>query len=178
MEYTFNKENKEISVKLEEYTLVYGEDGNKQTISYAEVEHLRMHYPKMVDGSKMFSCTIYITDRSPIKLQSVSKNKSETSSHFNHYHQFIRVLHFHLKVKSETNFSYGMSKGRLTIMLLSSILIILASYPLILILREHAVIVYTIVPMIIGLLIYRMYKRRPSSYRPDFIPGEVLPTKL
>lgn len=175
MEYSFYSQGLEQSIKLEEYSFVVTKGNTEYKINYAEVEGVRLRRPKSVKGKNIFSCKILITDKPSIIINSFNIVDNQIQGKFNHYNQFIRVLHFHLKNKSTASFRYGMSYGRLVFYSLSALLVLAVSYPLSIWLQEHLLSVYLVVPAVIAFSILKILTDKPGTYNPDGIPYEILP---
>lgn len=175
MEYSFFTEHHHYHLKLDNYSLTYSIDGKSSIISYAQVDTLRMEYPKSIQNQKLYSCTLATTDGPTIKIKSFNTENNEYENQFNHYNQFIRVLHIHLMTKSKSQFKYGMSLQKCLIFSFLIIGVLLGSYFLNLIISNYQVIIYIISPVIVAYLIYQLIIRRPVVYKPELIPYEILP---
>lgn len=171
MEYSFFNAKGKHSIHLEEYSFIYKSNEGEKRIRYAQINRVRLKRPKSVDNENVFSCNIHITDGPIIRLQSYSIENDEIKNHFNHYTQFIRVLHFHLMSKSKAKFRYGMSYNNIIIHAMILITAIAICYSL----SSHVVFIYSIVPVVLLISIIKVLTDKPGSYRPDIIPYHILP---
>lgn len=176
MQYSFKSANQEFELKLDHYTFTYTVNGKSRAISYAQVDSLRMDYPKTnYQNKKLFSCTLHLIDGPTIRLKSYSKTDNEIDNQFNHYNQFIRVLHIHLMSKSKANFQYGMSLRKYLLVSFVILGVLAISYPLSQIFVGHEVLIFTAVPLAIASISFGFIMKRPISYQPDIIPYHILP---
>ena len=175
MEYSFFKNSEAHKITLNDYSFIYECNGEKQVFQYAQINRVRLRRPKPVDKENLFSCIIYLTDGPNIHLQSYSTSHEVVTNQFNHYNQFIRVLHLHLKSKSEANFCYGMTYSNLILHALVASITVAVSYAVSYILRDYAFIIYSIVPAVVIFSTIKIITDKPGSYRPDIIPYHILP---
>ncbi|MGK7389650.1 MAG: hypothetical protein ACNS60_04840 [Candidatus Cyclobacteriaceae bacterium M2_1C_046] len=175
MEYSYKTGSNDIWLKLDSYSFTYTIDGESKTISYAQVNTLRMHYPRSQNNVRLFECTLRTIDGPTIHLKSYSNDGDEFENQFNHYNQFVRVLHIHLMAKSKAKFLYGMSCKKCILISLLILAILAVSYPITNIFTGHEILVLTIIPLIIGYIIYTVIRKRPVTYKPDIIPYHILP---
>jgi hypothetical protein len=191
MEYSFITAKDCHSIQLGEYSFIYKNNEGQQRIRYAQINCIRLKRPKPIDHRNLFSfatyiideptihlqssCAIHITDGPTIHLYSYSIKNNEIKNQFNPYNQFIRVLHFHLMSKSKAKFRYGMSYRNMTIHAMIAIAAVAVSYKLSFLLRDHMVLVYSIVPVVMAFSAVKVLTDKPGYYRPDIIPYHLLP---
>lgn len=175
MEYEFENNGKKHSIKLDLYSLIYKINDDVSVVRYAQINKVRLSRPRSVNDKKLFACTIQVTDGPDIHLQSISKSGNELNDQFNHYTQFIRVLHFHLISKSNAKFRYGMSYNTILAYSIIAVVSLLLSYVVSLRMDSSTTLLYFTAPIIIGFFIYKILGDRPCSYRPDIIPYHILP---
>lgn len=175
MEYSFIRAKDCHKIQLGDYSFIYENNDGQQRIRYAQIYRVRLKRPKSVDNDNLFSCSIYITDGPVIRLQSYSLENNEITNHFNHYNQFIRVLHFHLMAKSTAKFRYGMSYNSMIIHAMCLIAAVAVCYSLSFLLRDYMIYIFSIVPAVLAFSLIKVLTDKPGSYRPDIIPYHILP---
>lgn len=175
MDYSFKRGNDFHKIKLDDYSFIYENNDGEQRIRYAQINRVRLARPKSVDKNNLYTCSIYITDGPVIRIQSYTLQNNEIINQFNYYNQFIRVLHLYLVSKSMAKFRYGMSYRSMIVHSIILVAALAACYALSLLLREHVIYIFSIVPLLLAFIIIKILTDKPGSYRPDIIPYNILP---
>lgn len=177
MEYLFKNSvsHKPITLVLYEFDMNVQSMTEERSISYASIVSLRL------SKSNSFYKTIITADgEKPIQITNrFYRSDGSFEDRSRQYETFIRVLHFHLKEKSDANFCTGCSWGKIIFAGISTLFASLALSFALYLLNINFIDVVTqsflLATLFIGFLLAAFWPNFPKAYRPERIPSQFLP---
>jgi len=111
MEYTFRNSAREeaCTVSLSEFSLTLKQGKELRVVPYANIVEVQIERK----GSRLFRIRLYPDSGRPIEISNRLYKGSAEADHSRTYATFVRVLHFHLKDKSNAGFISGKRSAQL-----------------------------------------------------------------
>ncbi len=177
MEYVFKNSvsHKPCTISLSEFSMKVQSATEEKNISYASFLSIRLSKSNgifktmiKIDGDKH----IEITNRF-YRLDGSFEDRTRQ------YEIFIRVIHFHLKEKSDAQFCTGCSWRKVFLSTTSSILAALSLSLLLHLLNINFIDLATqsflFITLFLGFLFAALWPNLPKTYLPTHIPSQFLP---